>query len=49
MQSLIFLWATLTASMLIFQKDYLFVLLPLVGAGVTMHILLIKTKKETES
>jgi hypothetical protein len=40
-----FLWATLAASMLIFQKEYLFVLLPLVGAGVTAHIALIKTKK----
>jgi uncharacterized membrane protein YbaN (DUF454 family) len=45
-QSLIFLWATLTASMLIFQKEYLFILLPLVGVGVTVHIALLKTKKE---
>lgn len=45
-QSIIFLWATLTASMLVFQKEYLFILLPLVGAGVTLHIALLRTKKE---
>ena len=44
-RSIAFLWATLCASMLIFQKDYLYILLPLIGAGVTAHIALIKTKK----
>lgn len=47
MRSIAFLWATLAASMLIFQKDYLYVLLPLVGAGVTLHIALIRPKKDT--
>ena len=48
-RSLIFLWGTLIASMLLFHKDkeYLFIILPLVGAGVTLHILLIKTRKKT--
>lgn len=44
-RSIFFLWATLAASMLLFQKEYLFILLPVVGAGVTAHIALLKTKK----
>jgi len=47
-KSLVFLWASLAASMLLFQKDYLYALLPLVGAGVTLHIALIRTKKDAQ-
>lgn len=46
MQSIGFLWAVLLASMFIMQKDYLFILLPCVGVGVTVHLALINTKKE---
>ena len=45
-QSISFLWAVLLISMFLLQKDYLFILLPCVGAGVTTHLALIKTKKE---
>lgn len=43
--SIVFLWAALLLSMALFRKDYLFILLPIVGACVTVHIALIKTKK----
>ncbi|MCL2105629.1 MAG: YbaN family protein [Oscillospiraceae bacterium] len=43
--SLAFLWAGLTASMLAARKTWLYIALGLVGAGVTLHLLLIKTKK----
>jgi uncharacterized protein len=46
MQSIAFLWAALLVSMFLLQKDYLFILLPCVGAGVTAHLALIQTKKE---
>ncbi len=46
MQSICFLWAVLLISMFVLQKDYLYILLPCVGAGVTLHLALMKTKKE---
>lgn len=46
MQSIVFLWAALLISMFVLQKDYLFILLPCVGAGVTVHLALIRAKKE---
>lgn len=44
--SVFFLWAALLVSMAVFRKDYLFILLPVIGVCVTIHIALIKTKKE---
>ncbi|MDI6644329.1 MAG: YbaN family protein [Methanobacteriaceae archaeon] len=44
-KSLIFLWIMLIASMIYLNQDYLFLILILVGLGVSAHILLLKTKK----
>lgn len=44
-KSIIFLWTTLIVSCYFFQdRNYLIILLPLVGVAVTLHIFLIKTK-----
>ncbi len=44
-KSIIFLWITLIVSCYFFQdRNYLLILLPLVGVAVTLHIFLIKTK-----
>lgn len=42
-KSIAFLWITLTASMFFFNRFLLYILLPLVGLGVTFHILSLKT------
>ncbi|MGI6152899.1 MAG: YbaN family protein [Christensenellaceae bacterium] len=44
--SIAFLWTGLIISMLITQKTWLAILLLVVGACVTAHILLIKTKRK---
>lgn len=44
--SIVFLWAALLVSMAVFRKDYLFILLPVVGVCVTSHIALIRTQKK---
>jgi len=45
LKSILFLWVTLIASLIIFSNEnYLFILLILVGTAVTAHILLLKTK-----
>jgi Uncharacterized protein conserved in bacteria len=46
-KSVAFLWITLVISCYIFQdKSYLLILLPIVGFGVTLHILFLKTKSD---
>ncbi len=47
-KSILFLWFSLMASLLFFQQDHLFIILPLVGLGVTAHILSFKTQDESE-
>ncbi|QUH22586.1 YbaN family protein [Methanobacterium alkalithermotolerans] len=42
-KSLVFLWVMLFASMLIVNQGYLYILLMVVGMGVSAHILLLKT------
>jgi uncharacterized membrane protein YbaN (DUF454 family) len=44
--SIFFLWGVLLISMAVFRKDYLYILLPVVGVCVTVHIVLIKTKNK---
>jgi len=43
--SIAFLWTGLIISMVVSQKTWVFIFLPIVGVGVTIHLLLIKTKK----
>lgn len=42
--SIFFLWAALIVSMVFFNQIYLFILLIIVGAAVTIHIISFKTK-----
>jgi len=44
--SLIFLWAGLIASMVAVRTWWIYLALGLVGAGVTVHLLLIKTERK---
>jgi len=44
--SLAFLWTGLIISMVIVRKTAVFVVLSIVGIGVTIHLLMIKTKAE---
>jgi len=43
--SIAFVWAMLAISMMRVHATWLMVFLPLIGAGVTVHLLLIKTKR----
>ena len=43
--SVIFLWTGLIISMAIVQTVWIYIVLGIVGVGVTIHLLLIKTKK----
>ena len=43
--SIVFLWTGLTISMIILQSVWVYIVLGAVGAGVTIHLLMIKTKK----
>jgi uncharacterized membrane protein YbaN (DUF454 family) len=43
--SITFLWAGLIVSMVIVQTIWIYITLGLIGAVVTMHVLLIKTKR----
>jgi uncharacterized membrane protein YbaN (DUF454 family) len=46
LKSILFLWIGIIASLIIFSHQiYLFILLLIIGAAVTAHILLLKTKK----
>lgn len=44
--SLVFLWAGLIASMIAVRTWWIYLVLGLVGAGVTVHLLLIKTERK---
>ena len=44
--SLIFLWIMLIVSALIINKPIMFIVLSIIGIGVSIHILLLKTKME---
>ena len=44
--SIVFLWAGLIISMVIVRTTWVYAVLGIIGAGVTIHLLLIKTKKE---
>lgn len=44
--SLVFLWTALIVSSVIFRIYYVWIILAVVGVAVTIHILLIKTKKD---
>jgi len=46
--SIAFLWTGLSVSMIMVQKTWVYIVLGIVGAGVTIHLLLIKTKKEKQ-
>ena len=46
---IVFVWTGLVISMLIVQTTWVSVLLAVVGAGVTIHLLLIKTPDDTYS
>lgn len=46
--SIAFLWTGLTISMVMVRAVWIYVLLGIVGAGVTTHLLLIKTKKKPQ-
>ena len=46
--SIIFVWIGLFISMITVQTIWICVLLGIVGIGVTIHLLMIKTKKERE-
>lgn len=48
LKSLVFLWVMLIASMLIANQGYLYILLMVVGMGVSAHILLLKTMVKKE-
>ncbi|GAB6056740.1 YbaN family protein [Methanobacterium movens] len=48
LKSLVFLWVMLIASMLIANQGYLYILLMVVGMGVSAHILLLKTMVKEE-
>jgi len=48
-KSIIFLWVSLALSMLLIQTPWVYLILVIVGVGVTAHLLLIKTKKENVS
>ena len=43
--SIVFLWTGLIISMIIVRTVWIYIVLGLVGVGVTIHLLLIKTKK----
>ena len=45
--SIIFLWAGLSVSMIVVRTMWVYILLTAVGVGVTIHLLLIKTKRST--
>ncbi len=44
-KSILFLWISLLGSLLFFNQKNLYIILILVGIAVTVHILLLKTKK----
>ena len=47
LKSIIFLWTAMVASLIIFShQSYLVIILIIVGAAVTAHILLLKTQKK---
>ncbi|MCL2842295.1 MAG: YbaN family protein [Oscillospiraceae bacterium] len=43
-KSIIFVWVSLSLSMLIVQTLWVYIVLSMIGAGVTIHLLMIKTK-----
>jgi len=47
-KSIIFVWVSLTLSMVALQTLWAYILLSVIGAGVTVHLLMIKTKKPTQ-
>ena len=49
LQSILFLWAVLLLSMFLLHKDYLFILLPIVGSCVTIHICAIRPARKKTS
>ncbi|MBI5679357.1 MAG: YbaN family protein [Methanobacterium sp.] len=44
LKSIVFLWACLTVSIIVFNQYYLLILLIIIGVVVTAHILLLKSK-----
>jgi len=48
-KSIIFVWLSLSVSMIAMQRLWSYILLSLIGAGVTAHILMIKTKKPIQN
>ena len=42
--AIIFVWTGLTISMIVTQVSWLYILLPIIGVCVTIHLLLIKTR-----
>jgi len=46
--SIAFLWAGLVISMAVARTSWIYVVLAAVGAGVTIHLLMIKTKRKRE-
>ena len=48
-KSILFVWVSLSLSMLALQTIFAYILLSVIGAGVTAHLLMIKTKEKSES
>jgi hypothetical protein len=48
-KSIIFLWGGLALSMILIQSFWVYIVLFIVGIGVTTHLLLIKTKRNEEN
>jgi len=44
--SVVYLWIGLVTSMIVIQTTAIYIILSIVGIGVTIHILMIKTKKK---
>ena len=46
-KSVTFVWVSLLISMIVLHTFWVYILLSIIGLGVTLHIFMIKTKKQT--
>jgi len=47
-KSIVIVWVSLAISMVMLQAVWAYILLCIIGAGVTVHLLMLKTKKQTQ-